>query len=230
MAGLTDRASGIPPGPERALEVARQRWEASMLAEIERLRDSLRGRSVAHVGVNVGAAFVEAELRFRYWDRDLVVSWSELQPCWSGGEPLDPFDSAMVLHHLSTSDGSSLERRWIGFRDLPGGEFYHQAYLGYTGRRLAERFGTSPIDFDAAAERVGGLRLEGPSPHAWAFTPLPRIPLAACLWPGDEDLAGQAAVLFDAGAARHLPVDGLALLGAGLTGRLLRASRGSAPT
>jgi hypothetical protein len=30
-------------------------------------------------------------------------------------------------------------------------------------------------------------------------------------------------VLFDAHAGHHLPVDGLALLGAGLTGRLLKA-------
>lgn len=229
MAGLTDHASGIPPGPERALEEARQRWEAAMLAEIERLRDPLRELSIDHVGENIGAMVVEAELRFCYWDRDVVVSWSELQPRWSGGEPLNPFDSAMVLHHLSTSDGSPTEGRWVGFRDLPGGEFYHQAYLGYTGRRLAAAFGSDPAPFNAAAERVGGYRLEGPSPHAWSFTPLPRIPLAACLWPGDEDLAGQAAVLFDAGAARHLPVDGLALLGAGLTGRLLRASERPAP-
>jgi hypothetical protein len=227
MAGLTDRASGIPPGPERALEEARRRWEASMLAEIERLRDSLRERSVDFVGRNIDAAVIEAELRFRYWERDVVVSWSDLQPRGTEGDHLNPFDSAMVLHHMATSDGSPIEGQWIGFRDLPGGEFYHQAYLGYTGRRLAEAFGSEPSRFDAAAQRLGGLRLDGPSPHTWAFTPLPRIPLAACLWPGDEDLAAQAAVLFDAGAARQMPIDGMALLGAGLTGRLIAASANS---
>lgn len=226
MAGLTDRASGTAPGPEQALEAARRRWEASMLGEIERLQAALRTQTADRIGENVGARVIDqAELRFRYWDREVVVPWADLQPSWGEGQPLDPFDAAMVLHHLSTSDGSSIERRWIGFRDLPGGEFYHQAYLGYTGRRLAEAFAQDPDKFDAAAIRCGGLRLEGLAPHAWAFAPLPRIPLAACLWPGDEDLAGQAAVVFDAGAARHLPVDGLALLGAGLTGRLLRSVR-----
>src|SRR3972149_2313815 len=70
---------------------------------------------------------------------------------------------------------------------------------------------------------TGGDRLDGPGPHAWRFTPLPRVPLAACLWPGDDELPSQASVLFDANAGHHLPIDGLALLGAGLTGRLLRA-------
>lgn len=36
-------------------------------------------------------------------------------------------------------------------------------------------------------------------------------------------MPSQASVLFDANAGHHLPIDGLALLDAGLTGRLLLA-------
>jgi hypothetical protein len=64
----------------------------------------------------------------------------------------------------------------------------------------------------------------GLAPHAWRFLPLPRVPLAVCLWPGDEEVPAQAAILFDSNAGRHLPTDGLALLGSGLTGRLIRES------
>jgi hypothetical protein len=128
----------------------------------------------------------------------------------------------MLLHHLRTSDGAPLAGRWIGFRELPGGEFYHQAYQGYTGRRLAAAFGADPDSFNWAAST--GERLGGPAPHSFGFYPLPRIALAACLWPGDDELPPQASVLFDANASRHLPIDGLALLGAGLTGRLLKAA------
>ena len=51
-----------------------------------------------------------------------------------------------------------------------------------------------------------------------------RLPLAAALWPGDEDLPGRAAILFDASASHYLTTDGLALLGSGLASRLLRTA------
>jgi hypothetical protein len=130
----------------------------------------------------------------------------------------------MILYHLRASDGTPPAGEWIGFRDLPDGAFYHQAYTGYTGRRLAAAFGAIPEAFDLAARQTGGERVPGLAPLAWRFSPLPRIPLCACLYPGDEDMPSQASVLFDAHAGRHLPTDGLALLGAGLTGRLLRAA------
>ena len=53
---------------------------------------------------------------------------------------------------------------------------------------------------------------------------MPRLPLAAALWPGDEDLPGRAAILFDASASHYLTTDGLALLGSGLASRLLRGA------
>jgi hypothetical protein len=193
-----------------------------MLAEIERIRSDLRGAVPDRVAACVGGTWRDGVLRIDYWGKPACIDWSDLVPREPAGNPLSAFDQAMLLYHLRRSDGALASGRWIGFRELTGGEFYHQAYLGYTGRRLAEVFGHDPDDFDAAAS--GGERLDGPAPHAWCFTPLPRVPLAACLWPGDDEIPSQASVLFDANAGHHLPIDGLALLGAGLTGRLLRAA------
>jgi hypothetical protein len=49
---------------------------------------------------------------------------------------------------------------------------------------------------------------------------LPRIQLAAILWPGDEEFPARASVLFDGAASHYMTIDGLALLGAGLARRL----------
>lgn len=198
-----------------------------MLGELQRLRDELGRRSPGTAAANIGGECNAERVRIDYWARAVVIDWSDLQPRSPDGTPLSAFDSAVILHHMNASDGSPAEGRWIAYRDLPGGEFYHQAYLGYTGRRLALAFGSDPAAFDAAASTLGGERLDSPAPHTWAFAPLPRIPLAACLWPGDDELPAQASVVFDAGAARHMPIDGLALLGAGLTGRLLRSGESS---
>jgi hypothetical protein len=223
MSGLTDQAAGSKPSSASPDE-ARSRWEAAMLAEIERIRRDLRTAFPAHVAGRVGGTWHDGVIQLAYWGRPVRVRWEDLVPLDDQDTVLSRFDTAMLLYHLRLSDGAPPAGKWIGFRELPGGEFYHQAYLGYTGRRLAAAFGTEPTRFDQAAESLAGDPLDGPAPHTWAFAPLPRVQLAACLWPGDEEMPAQASVLFDAHAGHHLPIDGLALLGSGLTGRLLRAA------
>lgn len=214
--GLTDRAAGAVD--------AQQSWEEALLAQVERLRRDVLARDLETCAAAVAAERTTGGLTLDYWGQPVFVAWPELTASWrDGGKPCSPFDTAMILYHLRASDGTPPSGGWIAFRELPDGSFYHQAYSGYTGRRLAAGFGTSPESFDLAAQELGGERIVGLAPSAWKFTPLPRIPLCACLYPGDEELPPQASVLFDANAGRHLPTDGLALLGAGLTGRLLRA-------
>ena len=195
-----------------------------MLAEIERIRDDVRRLDPQRTADRVAGDWRGGKLWLAYWARPITIEWPELLPRKEGGEPLAAFDQAMVLYHLRLSDGLAPAGRWVSYRELPGGEFYHQAYQGYTGRRLAEVFGQDPQNFEVAAAEAG-QRLEGPAPQSWCFSPFPRIPLAACLWPGDDELPSQASVLFDAHAGHHLPIDGLALLGAGVTGRLIKARR-----
>ncbi len=70
-----------------------------------------------------------------------------------------------------------------------------------------------------------GISLTGLPGLAFAFQPLPRIRLAAILYPGDEEFAARASVLFDAAASHYMTTDGLALLGSGLVGRLIKAGK-----
>ena len=128
----------------------------------------------------------------------------------------------MLIFYLQTADGAPMADRWISFRELPNGGFYHQAFQGYSGNRVAGAFGESPDLFDAAAKSLGGWRLTGLAEHAFAFQPLPRVRLAVVLWPGDEDFPTKVSVLFDASASHYMTTDGLALLGSGLTGRLIK--------
>jgi len=224
MPGLTDRAAENPSAPTGRAGEAQRTWEAALLAQVERLRDDLRSHRPDETAARIGARPRGAALHWPYWGREVEIAWPALQPTWvDDGRPCSPFDTAMLLYHLRASDGTLPAGTWISFRELPDGAFYHLSFTGYTGQRWAVAFGTRPEAFAAAAERVGGEPIVGLAPHAYRFLPLPRIPLAACLWPGDEELHAQAAVLFDAHAGHHLPTDGLALLGSGLTGRLLRA-------
>jgi hypothetical protein len=129
----------------------------------------------------------------------------------------------MLLYYLHTADGIDLADRWIGFRELPDGGFYNQAFQGYSGDLVAQRFNDDLEAFHSAARQIGGFQLTSLAPAAYSFSPLPCIRLALALWPGDEDFPSRAAVLFDAHADHYMTTDGLALLGSGLARRVIRA-------
>jgi hypothetical protein len=128
----------------------------------------------------------------------------------------------MLLYYLVTADGAALAERWIGYRELPDGAFYANAFQGYSGNRLARTFGERPQDYIDAAQALDGIALPGLPGLAYAFLPLPRVRLATVLYPGDEEFPARGIVLFDAAAGHYLPTDGLALLGSGIVSRLAK--------
>ncbi len=230
MTGLTDRAVGDPPFDAAGeIEHARQRWEESMLRQVDGLREAVRRRPPEILAHQCGAAWDPPALVLPYWDRRLRLLWPDLEPLAEDRRPCSTFDTAMLLYYLRTADGAPMADRWIGFRELPDGAFYHLAYQRYSGDRLVRAFGNDGAGFDGAAAAMDGLRLPTLAEHAFAFQPLPRIRLAAILWPGDEEFPARGSVLFDAAASHYLTTDGLALLGGGLAGRLEKASSPKPP-
>jgi hypothetical protein len=174
----------------------------------------------AHLAARCGASIDESQLSLDYWGAKVHITWPGLMATSDQGQELSTFDHAMLLYYLAQADGAPMADRWIAFRELPDGAFYHQAFTGYSGNQLAASFGSRPNDFAAAAQAMHGIRLTGLTEFAFAFQPLPRLRLAAALYPGDEDFPAQASILFDAAASHYMVIDGLALLGAGLARRL----------
>ena len=203
---------------------AQEAWEESMIRRLEELREELRPRDPHIVAAQSGGDVEGESILLTYWEQRVALSWPALDAFSSPqGQPCSTFDTAMLLFYLNTADGSPMADRWIGFRELPDGGFYHQAFQGYSGNKIADVFGEEPDALALAAKAIGGQSLPDLAPYAYFFQPLPRVRLAAALWPGDDEFAAKASVLFDAAASHYLPVDGLALLGSGLARRLIKA-------
>ncbi|HEX7975458.1 MAG TPA: DUF3786 domain-containing protein [Anaerolineales bacterium] len=138
------------------------------------------------------------------------------------GKPEPVFDQALLAYYFYTADGTYLAGRWVSFGELPGGRFYNQAYQGYSGQELSRNFGDDWAGFQTAAQSLGGLPLllgDG----AFTFQSLPRVPLLAVFWQGDEDFPSSYQILFDASATHYLPVDVCAILGGRLARKLISA-------
>jgi hypothetical protein len=172
--------------------------------------------------------------RLAFFRREYVVSGQDFTVRRADtGKEVSSFVASLILTYMASADGTTPSRRWIGFRDLPDGTFYVQAFQGYSGGRLVrelegltrgEQSGGPLEAFRRAAQILGGepLRI---GDAGFAFTILPRVHLAVVYWEGDEEFPAQARVLFEDTAAHYMTTDGLAVLGSQLVGRILSEAR-----
>lgn len=130
---------------------------------------------------------------------------------------------SLILTYLYLADGMPPIDRWMGFRELPNGLFYAQAFQGYTGAVLVH-----DLHGDISIFKMAGQKLQGaPLPlgdAGYAFPVLPQLKLAAVMWSGDDEFPAQAQVLFQETAPHYLVTEGLAILGSLLTGELVKAA------
>lgn len=226
MAGLTDQADGVEFHGDEAVEQAHKAWQESMTRQLDALRNAVRDKVPESLAFRCGGFFEAGEMLLKYWGEDVTVTWPQLEVRFTdSGRVCSTFDTAMLLYYLRSAEGVPMADEWVSYRELPGGGFYHQAFQGYSGDRIAQAYGENPEAFNNAALSLGGWQLTNLSAYAYAFEALPRIRLAAILWPGDEEFPARASVLFDAVAGHYMTIDGLALLGAGLARRLENQKR-----
>jgi hypothetical protein len=203
-----------------------QEWYDKLAPIVEEARATLRevqpGKLVLRSGCEQDA---DDDFRLSFFWREYVISGDDLTVRRADtGDEMPSFIQSLVLTYLMTADGTTPSSHWIGFRELPDGMFYTQAFQGYSGGRLVRELEGGIETFRRAAERLGGEPL-AMGDAGYTFTVLPRVHLALVYWEGDEELPSQARVLFEDSASHYLPTDGLAILGSQLVGKILKAAQ-----
>ncbi len=196
----------------------------------DEMRLELRQREPFDLAHRTGAIYtptddsqLEGEFKLAFWNREVVVRFPDFAALEAdSGQGLNTFDQTMLLYYFNLSDGTPQAGKWIAFTELPDGNFYTQAYKGYTGVELTRAFGNDDEAFTRAAESLGGRR-EFFGNISFSYQVLPRLAMMVACWLGDEDFPASYNVLFDAAAGHHLTTDALAILGSTLTKKLIKA-------
>ncbi len=163
-------------------------------------------------------------IRLFLFHDEIVVSPAEREITRGGNGRLDPFSTALVLHHLVNAKNIPLAGRYISFREVPGGgSVYYPAFRRHSIEPIAKRFGNDPEALLRAGARVGARVLDrGDASVEVAF--LPRVPVTVIVWAGDEEVPASATVIFDATAPEQLPVEDIARVGHIVARRLIDVS------
>ena len=182
----------------------------------------LRERNPRDLASLTGAVFENDTFTLQLWGKEVLIhhpGFTTQDP--ASGEQLNPLDEAILAYYFSISDGAGLSGEWIAFTELPDGQFYTQAFQGYSGNKLVIEFGNDEAAFRAAAEHLGGLQVSF-GDIAYQFRVLPMVSMLVVCWLGDEDFPPSYRILFDSNPPHHLTTDAAAILGSLLTGRLIK--------
>lgn len=195
------------------------------------LRASLQPVPAETLAARAGASYLEigprrGEFHFNLFEKPLIGAFPNLTFFTPAGDKLPDFLQALLLYYFVSADGTQLTGQWVSFADLPGGRMYNQAFQGYSGDVVVRQFAKLPhpaaLDtFQSACLSLGGQPLDIGS-ASFAFPALPRVPLLLTFWLGDEDFPSSCKVLFDSSATHYLPIDGCAILGSQLTGKIVK--------
>ncbi|MGD2105454.1 MAG: DUF3786 domain-containing protein [Anaerolineae bacterium] len=201
-------------------------WIDRLAPVVAEAQESLQHRQPAKLMMLTGCEQdANGDFRLRFFWQEYVITAEDftVQQASDRQKP-SSFIQSLILTYLVTADGTTPSRRWIGFRELPDGMFYVQAFRGYTGSRFVQQLDGGIEAFRRASERTGGERVDAIGNACYSFVLLPRVRVALVYWQGDEDLPSQARVLFEDTASHYMPTDGLAIIGSHLVSSLLRAA------
>ena len=196
---------------------------------VQQLRDDLLKRVPEQMAAQTGTHLKEGPenqvyFQFTYWDEQVIYPVGQYLACRTDdNQPLQVIDQAMIAYYFHDSAGSPAAEGWISFSELPDGQFYHQAFQGYTARKLQLAFGTDYSSFESRCLERGGKPVEFGS-LAFQFQVLPRVSILTACWKGDDDFPPSYQILFNSTVSCHLPTDACAILGSMLTGKLLPPS------
>ncbi len=190
--------------------------------KVAQIRQELQKFPPEDIAWRSGATLQDGQLHLKMLFQPYAVDVPGFIVRWANGQEAPSFFQSLILSYLQTANGAALADRWISYRELPNGGFYHRAFQGYAPDRLSKRWGLDVDSFAAACRALGGAPLEL-GDAGFMLRVLPRVSMAAIYWLGDEDFASRASILFDANAHYYMVTDGLAILGNQLVSKILAA-------
>jgi hypothetical protein len=132
-------------------------------------------------------------------------------------------DRILILHYFTLAKGTPPTGKLITYKQVPGGINYFPAFSQRAISPLVRRFGKNPELLQKAAARLAG-REAAYGDTAVTIAAFPRVPITLVLWRGDEELAPNGNILFDANISDYLSTEDIAVLSETIVWKLVKDS------
>jgi hypothetical protein len=130
-------------------------------------------------------------------------------------------DKILILHYFTGAKGTPTVGKSIAYRQLPGGVSYFPAFSQRAIGPLVKNFGRSPELLRKAAAKLGGRDADYGDVSV-TINAFDRVPTTFVLWKGDEELAPNGNILFDANICDYLSTEDVTVLSETIIWKLVR--------
>ena len=114
--------------------------------------------------------------------------------------PVKDFVTILILHYLTKKlklkDLPAPAGEWISFKEIDGGDFYYPVFKKRAINVIFKKFGSNPDALAVSARRFNAKSSEI-GDKGIIIEPFEKIPILITIWKGDDELPGEADILFD---------------------------------
>ncbi|MBS3789073.1 DUF3786 domain-containing protein [Candidatus Bipolaricaulota bacterium] len=190
----------------------------------KKLRKKLETKDPEQIAVDSGARYLNGDIRLKLFNRELKISPDEFAVEPLSGEVEDHL-KVLILNYLSFTENPAGSDEWVGFREIPHGEFYSENFKKNTELKLTRTFQSKKSEFEAVSAELGGEEIDmGDS--GYAFRVLPKIRLALVFWSGGDEFQDKINFLFEKTAIDCLTTEGISILGKEFCKRFIEKAKG----
>ncbi len=189
------------------------------------VRERLANVDIAQQCQKSGADSSSQMVTLNYLNQNYRITIPTAEVSFSDNDQSVPMrEKILILHYFTRAKGTPPTGRQITYRDLPGGLVYYPTFTRRTVKPLADCFGKDA----ALLLRAGKLfnahqgEFEDVSLIIDAFA---RVPITIILWEGDDELAPQINLLFDANITDYLEPEDVTIVCETIIWQLIKYSK-----
>jgi hypothetical protein len=198
---------------ERGFDLS-YRFACEKLAEIGDIREQCRKSGARYIGHN--------EIVIDYLNQPYHVMLPECKILLENSDKEAPLrDKILMLHYFAGAKGTPAVGKSIAYKQIPGGVSYFPAFSQRAIGPLVRAFGKSPELLRKTAAKLGGRDADFGDVSV-TINAFDRVPLTFVLWKGDEELAPNGNILFDANISDYLPTEDVTVLSETVVWKLVR--------
>ena len=184
------------------------------LAKINNLKDQCR---------KSGARYLEPnEIVINYLNQPYHITFPDIEILLEGTDTkVSLRDKILILHYFTEAKGALVTGKLIAYKQLPGGISYFPAFYKRAINPFVNHFGQNLELLIKAAAKFGG-RESDHGDVSVTVNAFDHVPITLVLWRGDEELAPNGNILFDASISDYLSTEDVTVLTETLIWKLVR--------
>jgi hypothetical protein len=214
---MKDCYSLSPGSREQGFELS-YKLAREQLPKISDIQEQCRKSGAWYIGPN--------EIVINYLNQPYHITLPDVEISLEGspdfiGMEVPLKDKILILHYFTGAKGTSAIGKLIAYKQLPGGISYFPAFSQRAIAPFVNHFGKNPELLIKAAAKLGGGEADygDVSVTVNAFD---HVPITLVLWRGDEELAPNGNILFDANISDYLSTEDVTVLGETIIWKLVK--------